>query len=96
MQPTPDISCSRLLKTTTGLACFIFRFLRRPLLAQGRTAGEVAELLGVHRATLYRALRSQETSRADAARRGAFIEDALTEGDALVAAGEDEHQEERA
>ena len=68
----------------------------RDLLAQGRTAGEVAELLGVHRATLYRALRSQETSRADAARRGAFIEDALTEGDALVAAGEDEHQEERA
>lgn len=65
----------------------------RDLLAQGRTAGEVAELLGVHRATLYRALRSQETSRADAARRGAFSEDALSEADALAAV-DDERQEE--
>lgn len=31
----------------------------RELLAQGRTARETAELLGVHRATLYRALRTQ-------------------------------------
>ncbi|EDL7089086.1 recombinase family protein [Salmonella enterica subsp. enterica serovar Agona] len=68
----------------------------RELLADGRTASETAELLGVHRATLYRALRGQETSRAEAARLGAFIEDALTEGDALAAAGEDERQEERA
>lgn len=48
----------------------------------------MAELLGGRRATLDRALRGQETSRADAMRRGAFIEDALTEGDALAAAGQ--------
>ncbi|HHF0812426.1 TPA: recombinase family protein [Pseudomonas aeruginosa] len=52
----------------------------RDLLADGRSASETAELLGVHRATLYRALRGQETSRADAIRRGgAFVEGALTE-----------------
>ena len=48
-------------------------------------SGETAELLGVHRATLYRALRGQETSQAEARRRGAFVEDALTEADALAA-----------
>ena len=46
---------------------------------------EAAELLGVHRATLYRALRGQETSQAEARRRGASAEDALTEADALAA-----------
>ncbi|WP_445677817.1 helix-turn-helix domain-containing protein [Pseudomonas protegens] len=30
------------------------------MLADGRTANEVAELLGVHRATLYRALRGSK------------------------------------
>ncbi|ESL57033.1 hypothetical protein L458_05121 [Klebsiella pneumoniae BIDMC 22] len=64
----------------------------RELLADGRTANETAELLGVHRATLYRALRGQETSQADAIRRGAFIEDALTEGDALAAADQEDAQ----
>lgn len=60
----------------------------------GRTVKEAAALLGVHRSTLYRALeRSEEVSRAEARRRGAFIEDALTEADAL-AAGPDERQEE--
>jgi DNA invertase Pin-like site-specific DNA recombinase len=38
----------------------------RELLADGRPANETADLLGVHRATLYRALRGQETSQADA------------------------------
>lgn len=32
----------------------------RELLTQGRTAAQVAQLLGVHRATLYRALRRQD------------------------------------
>lgn len=62
----------------------------RELLAGGRTAGETADLLGVHRATLYRALRGQETSLADATKRGALTEDALTEADALAAAGHEE------
>ena len=65
----------------------------RELLAAGRTAAETAELLGVHRATLYRALRGQETSQAEARRRGAFVEDALTEADAL-AAGDQEGMKE--
>lgn len=34
----------------------------RELLAGGRTTGEIADLLGVHRATLYRALRGQKTT----------------------------------
>lgn len=52
----------------------------------GRTVKQVAELLGVHRSTLYRALeRSEEVSQAEARRRGAFVEDALTEADALTA-----------
>ena len=61
----------------------------RDLLSQGRTAAETAELLGVHRATLYRALGGQETSQAEARRRGAFVEDALTEADALAAADQE-------
>ena len=66
----------------------------RELLAEGRTVPEVAALLGVHRATVYRALeRSEEVSWAEASRRGAFIEDALTEADAL-AAGDDGRQDE--
>jgi DNA invertase Pin-like site-specific DNA recombinase len=65
----------------------------RELLGAGRTATETAELLGVHRATLYRALRGQETSQAEARRRGAFVEDALTEAAALAAV-DDERQEE--
>lgn len=56
----------------------------RELPSKGRTAAEVAELLGVQRATLYRALRGQETSQAEAPRRSAFIEDALVEADALT------------
>ena len=43
----------------------------------------------MHRATLYRALRGQETSQAKAARMGAFREDALTEADALAAADQE-------
>jgi DNA invertase Pin-like site-specific DNA recombinase len=61
----------------------------RDLLSQGRTAAQTAELLGVHRATLYRALGGQETSQAEARRRGAFVEDALTEADALAAADQE-------
>ena len=64
----------------------------RELLADGRTAVETAELLGVHRATLYRALRGQETSQVEARRRGAFAEDALTEADALAAADQEDRQ----
>src|SRR3546814_17531585 len=44
----------------------------RELLGEGRTATETAELLGVHRATLYRALRGPETSQAEPRRPGAF------------------------
>jgi len=57
----------------------------RDLLGAGRTAAEAAELLGVHRATLYRALRGQETSQAEACRRGA-----LTEDDALAATDQED------
>ncbi len=39
----------------------------REMLGEGRTVAETAELLGVHRATLYRALRGQETSQPGAA-----------------------------
>ena len=57
----------------------------------GRTVKEAAALLGVHRSTLYRALeRSEEVSQAEARRRGAFTEDALTEADALAAAGQED------
>jgi len=60
----------------------------------GRTVKEAAALLGVHRSTLYRALeRSEEVSQAKTRRRGAFMEDALTEADALTAS-QDERQEE--
>ena len=62
----------------------------------GRTVKEAAALLGVHRSTLYRALeRSEEVSQAEARRRGAFAEDALTEADALAAV-QDERQEAKA
>ena len=58
----------------------------RDLLSEGRSVAEAAELLNVHRSTLYRALeRSEETSQAEARRRGAFREDALSEADALLA-----------
>lgn len=43
-------------------------------------------------AYLYRA----EVSQAEAKQHGAFVEDALTEADALAAVGQDERQEERA
>ncbi|HBO2184660.1 TPA: recombinase family protein [Pseudomonas aeruginosa] len=66
----------------------------RELLGAGRTATETAELLGVHRATLYRALaRGEEVTKTEARRRGAFAEDALSEADALAAV-DDERQEE--
>lgn len=64
---------------------------------EGRQVKEVAELFGVHRSTLYRALeRSEEVTAAEAKQRGAFEEDALTEVDALAAGGDqvDERQEE--
>ncbi|WP_416391847.1 recombinase family protein [Alloalcanivorax xenomutans] len=64
----------------------------RELLAEGRTANETAELLGVHRATLYRALRGQEMSQRAATKHGAFHEDALTESVALAAAGQESNQ----
>lgn len=61
--------------------------------AEGRAVPEVATVLNVHRATLYRTLeRSEEVSRAEAKRRGAFIEDAVSESDALEAV-QDERQE---
>ncbi|EGH7384344.1 hypothetical protein IER86_004711 [Salmonella enterica subsp. enterica serovar Dublin] len=37
-----------------------------------------------------------EVSQAEAKQHGAFVEDALTEADALAAVGQDERQEERA
>ena len=64
---------------------------------EGRQVKEVAELFGVHRSTIYRALeRSEEVTAAEAKQRGAFLEDALTETDALAAGGDqaDERQEE--
>ncbi|MBV2143737.1 recombinase family protein [Falsochrobactrum sp. TDYN1] len=64
----------------------------RELLSNGRTANETAELLGVHRATLYRALRSQEMSQRAATKHGAFHEDTLTESAALAAAGQEHDQ----
>ena len=42
-----------------------------------------------YRATLYRALGGQETTQAEARRLGAFVEDALTEADALAAADQE-------
>lgn len=58
----------------------------RDLLSEGHTVAEAAELLNVHRSTLYRALeRSEATTPAEAKRRGAFREDALSEADALAA-----------
>ena len=60
----------------------------------GRTVKESAALLGVHRSTLYRALeRSEEVTPAEARRRGAVREDALTEADALAAADQAKPQE---
>lgn len=60
----------------------------------GRTVKEAAELLAVHRSTLYRALaRGEEVTKTEARRRGAFAEDALSEADALAAV-DDERQEE--
>lgn len=62
---------------------------------EGRTVKETAALFGVHRSTLYRALeRSEEVTLAEAKRRGAFSEDALTEADALAAGDHNERQEE--
>ena len=58
----------------------------RELLAEGRAVPEVAALLNVHRATLYRVLaRGEEVTKTEARRRGAFAEDALSEADALAA-----------
>ena len=66
----------------------------RELIEGGRTVKEAASLLGVHRSTLYRALaRGEEVTRAEARRRGAFAEDALSEADALAAV-DGERQEE--
>lgn len=66
----------------------------RELLAEGRAVPEVAALLNVHRATLYRVLaRGEEVTKTEARRRGAFAEDALSEADALAAV-DDERQEE--
>lgn len=62
---------------------------RRLIDQDNRTVKEAAELLGVHRTTLYQALsRAEEVTQAEAKRRGAFTEDALTEADALVAAAD--------
>lgn len=62
----------------------------------GRTVTEVAGLLRVHRSTLYRALeRSEEVTQAEAKRRGAFQEDALSEQNVQAAGGDQgERQEE--
>lgn len=57
----------------------------RVLLAEGRTAAEVAGLLGVHRATLYRALGGQAASRAVAREAAVSEADALAEADASAA-----------
>lgn len=64
------------------------QFGRRPTLTPGQVE-HARELLGVHRATLYRALRGLETSQAEVRRHGAFVEDALTEADALAAADQE-------
>jgi DNA invertase Pin-like site-specific DNA recombinase len=60
---------------------------RRLIDQDNQSVKDAAELLGVHRTTLYRALaRAEEVSQVEAKRRGAFSEDALTEADALAAA----------
>ena len=65
----------------------------RELLSEGHTVAEAAELLGVHRSTLYRALeRSEEVSADEARQRGAFQECALTEVEALASV-EDESED---
>lgn len=48
----------------------------RMLLTSGRTANEAAELLGVHRATIYRALRSQELNSEETRQQTSSNEDA--------------------
>ncbi|MDD3433280.1 MAG: recombinase family protein [Tepidiphilus sp.] len=66
----------------------------RELIQGGRTVKEAASLLSVHRSTLYRALaRGQEVTKAEARRRGAFAEDALSEADALAAIDEERQEE---
>jgi DNA invertase Pin-like site-specific DNA recombinase len=64
---------------------------RRLIDQDDHTVKEAAELLGVHRTTLYRAIaRAEEVSQVEAKQRGAFQEDALTEADALTAVGQEE------
>ncbi|EHU3140914.1 TPA: resolvase, partial [Escherichia coli] len=55
---------------------------------------KTAELAGYSAAQVKRIW--AEVSQAEAKQHGAFVEDALTEADALAAVGQDERQEERA
>ncbi len=59
----------------------------------GHSINKTAELAGCSPAQVKRIW--AEVSQAEAKQRGAFVEDALTEADALAAVGQDERQEER-
>lgn len=60
----------------------------------GYSINKTAELAGYSAAQVKRIW--AEVSQAEAKQHGAFVEDALTEADALAAVGQDERQEERA
>ncbi|HDW0791010.1 TPA: recombinase family protein [Escherichia coli] len=60
----------------------------------GHSINKTAELAGYSAAQVKRIW--AEVSQAEAKQHGAFVEDALTEADALAAVGQDERQEERA
>lgn len=60
----------------------------------GHSINKTAELAGCSAAQVKRIW--AEVSQAEAKQHGAFLEDALTEADALAAVGQDERQEERA
>ncbi|HBZ3665537.1 TPA: recombinase family protein, partial [Klebsiella pneumoniae] len=60
----------------------------------GYSINKTAELAGYSAAQVKRIW--AEASQAEAKQHGAFVEDALTEADALAAVGQDERQEERA
>ncbi len=59
----------------------------------GHSISKTAELAGCSPAQVKRIW--AEVSQAEAKQRGAFVEDALTEADALAAVGQDERQEDR-
>ncbi|BEA04990.1 hypothetical protein VEE15_49730 (plasmid) [Escherichia coli] len=75
---------------TSGGRALLARALRK----SGYSINKTAELAGYSAAQVKRIW--AEVSQAEAKQHGAFVEDALTEADALAAVGQDERQEERA